>query len=114
MKTTSAATSSVTPHGSMKTFLLSPRHRYADCWYHVNRSSISASFSETPIVCCTSMDTRESELAPARSGFRAAASLLRRNPDFRALYLAQLISFGGDWFLLVALYVLVLRLTNSP
>jgi MFS family permease len=41
-------------------------------------------------------------------------SLLRRNRDFRNLYLAQLISFGGDWFLLVALYGLVLDLTDSP
>jgi predicted MFS family arabinose efflux permease len=45
---------------------------------------------------------------------RGALSLLRRNPDFRKLYLAQLISFGGDWFLVVALFGLVLELTGSP
>ncbi len=52
--------------------------------------------------------------APATSGFRASLSLLRRNHDFRNLYVAQLISFGGDWFLTVALFGLVLDLTASP
>lgn len=46
-------------------------------------------------------------------GFRAALSLLRRNGDFRKLYLASLISLGGDWFLLVALFGLALELTGS-
>jgi MFS family permease len=39
--------------------------------------------------------------------------LLRRNRNFRNLYVAQLISFAGDWFLLVALYGLVLGATHS-
>lgn len=39
--------------------------------------------------------------------------LLRGNRDFRRLYAAQLVSFGGDWFLIVALSGLVLRLTGS-
>src|SRR5438128_11853045 len=60
------------------------------------------------------METRESTDAERRRmGFREALSLLARNGDFRNLYLAQLISFGGDWFLLVALYGLVLHLTHS-
>ncbi len=46
-------------------------------------------------------------------GFKAALRLLRRNPDFRNLYLASLISLGGDWFLLVALFGLALELTGS-
>jgi MFS family permease len=46
-------------------------------------------------------------------GLRASLSLLRRNPDFRRLYLASFISLGGDWFLLVALFDLVLELTGS-
>jgi MFS family permease len=46
-------------------------------------------------------------------GFRAALVLLRRNHDFRNLYLASLISLGGDWFLLVALFGLALELTGS-
>src|SRR5213076_2960630 len=68
------------------------------------------------VVSLTVMEPRESDqtVAIPRSGFRGALSLLARNGDFRNLYLAQLISFGGDWFLLVALYGLVLRLTNSP
>lgn len=49
----------------------------------------------------------------ARSGFRASLSLLRRNRDFRNLYFAQLISFGGDWFLTIALFGLILELTGS-
>ena len=39
--------------------------------------------------------------------------LLRHNRDFRLLYLATLISLGGDWFLTVALLDLVLELTGS-
>ena len=39
--------------------------------------------------------------------------LLRTNRDFRNLYFATLISFGGDWFLTVALLDLVLQLTGS-
>ena len=48
------------------------------------------------------------------TGARVSLSLLRRNPDFRRLYAAQLISFGGDWFMTVALFGLVDRLTGSP
>ena len=40
--------------------------------------------------------------------------LLRRNPAFARLYLAQLVSFGGDWFATVALLGLALELTGSP
>src|SRR5437763_9628589 len=39
--------------------------------------------------------------------------LLRRNRDFRLLYVGTLISLGGDWFLTVALLDLVLQLTAS-
>jgi MFS family permease len=50
------------------------------------------------------------EPAEHRGGVRASVSLLRRNRDFRRLYLASVISLGGDWFLLVALFGLVLHL----
>jgi len=40
--------------------------------------------------------------------------LLRENPDFRRLYLARLVSFGGDWFLLVPMLALVHDLSDSP
>lgn len=40
-------------------------------------------------------------------------ALLKRNPAFRRLYAAQLISFAGDWFATVALLGLVLELTGS-
>jgi MFS family permease len=46
-------------------------------------------------------------------GLRAALSLLRRNRDFRKLYVASLISLGGDWFLVVALFGLALEVTGS-
>lgn len=57
------------------------------------------------------MSSRES--VEQREGLRASLSLLRRNGDFRKLYLASLISLGGDWFLLVALFGLALELTGS-
>ena len=46
-------------------------------------------------------------------GVRASISLLRRNRDFRRAYLSSLISLGGDWFLLVALFGLVQDITDS-
>jgi MFS family permease len=39
--------------------------------------------------------------------------LLTTNRDFRILYVATLISLGGDWFLTVALYDLVLEISGS-
>jgi len=46
-------------------------------------------------------------------GVRASFSLLRRNGDFRKVYLSSAISLGGDWFLLVALFGLVVELSDS-
>jgi MFS family permease len=46
-------------------------------------------------------------------GARAALALVRSNRDFRRLYVASLISLGGDWFLAVALFGLALELTDS-
>jgi predicted MFS family arabinose efflux permease len=40
-------------------------------------------------------------------------NLLRRNADFRRLWLAQLISEIGDWFYSLAVYDLLLETTNS-
>ena len=40
-------------------------------------------------------------------------SLLRRNRDFRLVFIAQLVSFMGDWFASVALLGLVIDLTGS-
>ena len=39
--------------------------------------------------------------------------LLRRNGDFRALFLAQIVSFAGDWFATVAMLGLVIDRTGS-
>ena len=40
-------------------------------------------------------------------------SLLRRNADFRSLFLAQIVSFAGDWFATVAMLGLVIDRTGS-
>jgi MFS family permease len=53
------------------------------------------------------------EPAEVQGGLRASLSLLGRNRDFRRLYVASLISLGGDWFLLVALFGLVIHFTDS-
>jgi MFS family permease len=39
--------------------------------------------------------------------------LFRRNPDFRWLFLAQIVSFAGDWFATVAMLGLVIDRTGS-
>ena len=46
--------------------------------------------------------------------WRAVIDLLRRNRDLRLVFLAQVVSFLGDWFADVALLGLVLELTGSP
>ncbi|HVF51683.1 MAG TPA: MFS transporter [Pyrinomonadaceae bacterium] len=53
---------------------------------------------------------REREGARAPVGY---FELLRRNRDFRYLWLGQVVSQLGDWFDTIALYTLVLRLTGS-
>lgn len=50
----------------------------------------------------------------AMGGRGASLALLRRNREFRLLFLAQVVSFTGDWFLFVALAGLVFSLTHSP
>ena len=56
-------------------------------------------------------DAVEQELE-ATTGFRASVSLLRRNRDFRRLFLASVISLGGDWFLFVAITSLIVETTG--
>jgi MFS family permease len=53
------------------------------------------------------------EPVESEGGLRASLSLVRRNPDFRRLYLASVISLGGDWFLLIALLGQALDLTGQ-
>ncbi len=53
------------------------------------------------------------ERAERTTGARAAIDLLSRNRDFRRLFLASVISLGGDWFLFVALGGLVLEVTGK-
>jgi predicted MFS family arabinose efflux permease len=57
-------------------------------------------------------DDQRTRTAPA-AGLAASLSLLRRNRDFRALFLASVISLGGDWFLWVAINGLVYVATGK-
>jgi hypothetical protein len=61
------------------------------------------------------MAEREPDPTPqeldATTGLRASVSLLRHNRDFRRLYLASVISLGGDWFLFVAITSLIVETT---
>lgn len=54
------------------------------------------------------------EATSKASGARGVRALLRDNHDFRLLFMAQVVSFSGDWFLFVALAGLVDSLTHSP
>jgi MFS family permease len=49
-------------------------------------------------------------IQPASTGY---VDLLRRNRDFRRLWLGQVVSQMGDWFDTIALYTIVLNLTGS-
>jgi hypothetical protein len=40
-------------------------------------------------------------------------ALLRRNGDFRSVFVAQIVSFAGDWFATVAMLGLVIDRTGS-
>ncbi len=42
-----------------------------------------------------------------------ALSILRHNRDFRRLFLAELVVFGADWFVMIPLLVLLNRITGS-
>jgi len=42
-----------------------------------------------------------------------ARSVLRRNRDFRNLFAAELVMFGGDWFVMIPLLALLLERTGS-
>jgi hypothetical protein len=59
------------------------------------------------------IDVEAREPVETLGGFRASVSMLRRNRNFRRLYLASVISLGGDWFLLIALFGLMLDLTGQ-
>lgn len=53
-----------------------------------------------------------SERDAGAAGARAGVSLLRRNRDFRRLFIASVISLGGDWFLFVAITSLIVQTTG--
>lgn len=51
--------------------------------------------------------------AGAGRGRWRGVALLRREADFRRVYLSQLISLGGDWFAMIPLLTLLERLTGG-
>jgi len=51
--------------------------------------------------------------APAGRAPATPWSVLRSNRDFRRMFLAELVVFGGDWFVMVPLLVLLTRLTGG-
>ena len=69
------------------------------------------SIGSLPVVL--QIDVAAREPIETQGGLRASVSLLRRNRNFRRLYLASVISLGGDWFLLIALFGLMLDLTGQ-
>jgi predicted MFS family arabinose efflux permease len=58
-------------------------------------------------------DDQATRTAAPTAGFAASVSLLRRNRDFRALFVASVISLGGDWFLWVAINSLIYETTGK-
>src|SRR5690349_21136246 len=52
------------------------------------------------------------ELEASSISFAAYAHLLRRNRNFRRLWMAQIVSEIGDWFYSLAIYSLLLQLTG--
>src|SRR5918994_7461665 len=114
MRMTSAGTPSPTPHGSTYTTGPSPCHRNAACRNHVTPSSPIAGLLRSgslPVVL--QIDVAVREPIETQGGLGSSVSLLRRNRNFRHLYLASVISLGGDWFLLIALFGLMLDLTGQ-
>ena len=59
------------------------------------------------------MEDQPPDRTETPAGFVAGLSLLRRDRDFRALYLASVISLGGDWFLWVAVNGLIYEATHK-
>jgi MFS family permease len=57
------------------------------------------------------MENRPEQTAASIS-FTSYARLLRRNGNFRCLWLAQIVSEIGDWFYTLAIYTLLLQLTG--
>ena len=52
-------------------------------------------------------------MAPAAISVSNYIRLVRGNPNFRRLWLAQIVSENGDWFYTLAIYSLLLELTGK-
>jgi MFS family permease len=60
------------------------------------------------------LESEETEIRAGREPRSAGyVELLRRNRDFRLMWLGQVVSQLGDWFDTIALFTLMLRLTGS-
>src|SRR5436305_11863476 len=55
----------------------------------------------------------EPEHASSAVTLSGLARLVRGNPNFRRLWLAQIVSEIGDWFYTLAIYTLLLQLTGK-
>ena len=88
-------------------------NRSADWRYQVTLSSMEASSSSSSWPVVWQIVAERGSTRSPDGGVRASFSLLRRNGDFRKVYLSSAISLGGDWFLLVALFGLVVELSDS-
>ena len=63
-----------------------------------------------PLLCLRvhiHLAVRSTHLSETTHGDDGYLGLFRRNPDFTRLYIGQLLSYGGDWFLTVAVLALV-------
>jgi MFS family permease len=59
-------------------------------------------------------ENQEDASAPLPAGLRGYAALLKRNPDARKIWMAQVVSQLGGWFNTVALLGLLVELTGNP
>ncbi|MBD0370459.1 MAG: MFS transporter [Pyrinomonadaceae bacterium] len=58
-------------------------------------------------------ETEDAGGVPVKEASTGYIDLLRRNRDFRNIWLGQVVSQMGDWFDTIALYTIVLNLTGS-
>src|SRR5579864_5521536 len=75
------------------------------------RSQRCFALQSRSITLCTPMEP-EPEHGTESISFASYALLLRRNGNFRRLWLAQIVSEIGDWFYTLAIYTLLLQFTG--
>src|SRR5579864_7809152 len=76
------------------------------------RSQRCFALQSRSITLCTPMEP-EPEHGTESISFASYALLLRRNGNFRRLWLAQIVSEIGDWFYTLSIYTLLLQFTGQ-